>query len=280
MGTRLAARPDHSRDGGPRRKRAYPPDKNSFGLSERMLEPRPTRMKLTLGIHQVLTPARGEPAANSPEAPIQVAVVDALQVIREGVGRFLQRTNRFEFAGFGSVEELTRSIPRFLPHVVLLDPRLRGGSPGKAIEVLLAAFPEARVVVYASAISAHEILEVSRLGVRGYLPKEATEDELVRAVDTVAGGDSFVHPRLHRKVVDIAMAGGHSSRRLTTREYSVLKLLCEGMTNTELAGHLNITVGTAKVYVSRVLSKLGAADRTQAVVYSLRERLVVPPSCE
>jgi DNA-binding NarL/FixJ family response regulator len=236
-------------------------------------------MKPSAGSRDVLTTLSKE-AANSPPAAISVAIVDSLTVIQEGVRRFLGAHDRFEVAGFGTVEELTCSVPRYVPRVVLLDPRLRNGSAGKSVEVLLASFPNAGVIIYASAITALEILEVSRFGVRGYLPKEATEDELVGAIDVVLAGDSFVHPRLHKQVVDIAMAGGHSSRRLTSREYSVLRLLCEGRTNTELAVDLGITVGTAKVYVSRVLSKLGANDRTQAVVYSLRERLVAPPSID
>jgi len=215
---------------------------------------------------------RCDPGPASRAARVRVAVVDELPVVREGARALLAGVRGIEaVATYPSLEALLGSeAPP--PHVVMLEPRLRGMRLGAALKALARALPGARILLWYAAISAQERLEAGSHGVAGFLAKEAGAGETAAAITEAAQGP------VRAPAARARGAQRHASQRLTPREFSVLGLLCEGKSNGEIAAALRISHGTTKVYMSRVLAKLGAQDRTQAVVLSLRDRLVAPPA--
>lgn len=208
-------------------------------------------------------------------ARVRVAVVDELPVVREGARALLREVRGIEAVStHESLEALLQAPEAAPPQVVLLEPRLRGARIGTSLDALRRRLPTARVLVWYAAISAQERLEAAARGVAGFLAKQASAADTAQAIldAACAPADRPGRARL------AGTAGRNAPERLTPREFSVLGLLCEGKSNTEIAAALGISHGTTKVYMSRVLAKLGAQDRTHAVVLSLRERLVAPPS--
>lgn len=209
----------------------------------------------------------------APERP-RVAVVDPLPVVREGIRALLQGVRGIgDVTGFGSVDELLAEATPRGALVVLLEPRLRALRLPVALDRIRQHLPAARVLVWYAALSEEEAQDARAHGAAGLLSKDADVDAIGAAVAAALQRD--------RRATTPSLRTEASRRpaadQLTPREFSVLRLLCDGLSNAEIASSLNISHGTTKVYMSRVLAKLGAQDRTQAVVFSLREQLVAPP---
>jgi DNA-binding NarL/FixJ family response regulator len=133
------------------------------------------------------------------------------------------------------------------------------------------------------------VFDALRAGASGFLLKDATAERLFDAVRVVAAGEALLAPGVTRRLISEfarlrpqAVAGPAAAGRpvaltaLTPRETEVLRLVAEGLSNTEIAGRLVVTEETVKTHVSRILSKLGLRDRTQAVVVAYESGLVVP----
>jgi len=127
------------------------------------------------------------------------------------------------------------------------------------------------------------LFEALRAGASGFLLKNGTPEDLVEAVRVVARGDALLAPEVTRRVIAAFAGRGRShapaTRRLeqlTEREHEVLVLMAEGASNAEIAERLHVGEATVKTHVSRVLTKLGVRDRTQAVVFAYQNGLVRP----
>jgi DNA-binding NarL/FixJ family response regulator len=207
-----------------------------------------------------------------------VAVLDRLQVVREGVRRMLAGESSIAVvADAESPEGLLTTLARRTPRVILINPNLREHGAQWIVRSVRTAFAESRLIAYFDGISSHELREITVGGVAGFVPQSASIAELVDAILQVSKGGSYIHASVQSRVMSVAQRTDRNADRLTARELSVLRLLCGGLSNTQIATRLGISVGTTKVYVSRVLAKLGAVDRTQAVVHSLRERIIPMP---
>jgi len=194
----------------------------------------------------------------------RVIVVDDHPVVREGLVAAISGRNGIEVVGaFGSAEEAIAASARLRPDVVVLDIELPQMSGLDAIPHLNSA-----VVVLTAYESEEDIDRALRAGAKGYLLKGAPLDEIARAIDAAARGESYVDPRLAGRVMS------HRSPRLTMREREVLKLVADGRSNKEIGTRLRISERTAKFHVTAILTKLGAANRAQAVAIAKERRLV------
>jgi DNA-binding NarL/FixJ family response regulator len=125
------------------------------------------------------------------------------------------------------------------------------------------------------------VFEALRAGASGFLLKDATAEELVTAVRTLAAGEALLDPAVTRRVIDAfarvpqPRPDSHLSR-LTEREVQVLGLVARGLTNAEIARELVVSDATAKTHVSNVLLKLGLRDRIHAVIYAYESGLIQP----
>jgi NarL family two-component system response regulator LiaR len=192
----------------------------------------------------------------------RIAVVDDHPVVREGLVAALDGKGGLEVAGvFSSAEEALAAGRRV--DVILLDLELPGMNGLQAIGRL----SETAAVLVLTAYG-EEVEEAIRAGAKGYLLKGASLDEIERAIATLAGGGSYIDPRLASRLV------APTSQRLSDREREVLRLVARGQSNKQIATKLRITERTAKFHVTAILNKLGAENRAQAVAIAAERRLI------
>ena len=223
---------------------------------------------------------------------IQVLLVDDQQIVRQGLATILKYAPGIEVVGeAGDGEEAIRLAQVLAPDVVLMDlkmPRL-GGIP--ATRKIRAAQPDSHVIILTTYDADDMVFEGIKAGAQGYLLKDASSETLVEAIRGVMRGESRIDPSVARAVLDefqrlsVEPAPAPSSKLpdaadtaviepLTPREEEVLLLLVEGLSNKEIGARLHLTEGTIKNYVSAIIAKLQANDRTHAVVTALRRGLV------
>lgn len=211
---------------------------------------------------------------------IRTLLVEDETLVRQGIRKLLELDPRIEIAAEAADgEEALRRIAEERPDVVLLDvrmPRLDGLGVLRALRQIPGAPPCLVLTTFDDRALA---LEAIREGARGYLRKDVTLAELVAAVETLAAGGTHLQPALTRAIFEGARALPRTpepplAEPLTPRETEVLRLMAAAYTNREIAEALGTAEGTVKIHVSNVLSKLGARDRTQAVLRSLEMRIL------
>ncbi len=223
--------------------------------------------------------------------PIRVLIVDDQEIIRQGLATILRYAAGLEVAGqAGDGEEAVALAEALRPDVVLMDlkmPRL-GGVP--ATRRIRQALPGTQVIILTTYDTDDLVFEGIKAGALGYLLKDTAGEVLAEAIRGVVRGESQLDPGVARKVLTEfrrlaadgpAMAGPARPpaaeprlEPLTPREEAVLQLLVEGLSNKEIGARLHLSEGTVKNYVSAVIAKLQANDRTHAVVTALRRGLV------
>ena len=175
----------------------------------------------------------------------------------------------------------TAALARTLqPDVVLFDSGVAGREVADLLTRLHAAGAETAVVVLGGALVGAAIGRALRDGVRGYLPRGASAEELAAAVRAVADGLVVLHPSLVETVAlpwAASLSGDAQAPEepLTAREREVLQLLAQGLANKQIAQRLTISEHTVKFHVGEVMAKLGAASRTEAVTRAARRGLLV-----
>ena len=172
----------------------------------------------------------------------------------------------------GDAEAAVRVCVDVRPDVVLLDLVMPGGDGFAALRGSREAVPSARVVVLTSFTDYAQIFAAMEAGAAGD-PLKDVEPEAV-AVREAAAGNPVLHPRVATRLMRRGAGEEPGLGELTARKRDVLRLIVEGPANKEIAGRLGIGEKTVKTHVSRVLDKLGAADRTQAAVMALRSGMV------
>ncbi|GID30440.1 response regulator [Paractinoplanes brasiliensis] len=179
--------------------------------------------------------------------------------------------------------EAVRLVDRTHPDVVLMDVRMPGMDGIEATRRITAAGPRTHVLILTTFDLDEYVYAGLRAGASGFLLKDAQPDELIAGIRAVAGGDSVVAPSLTRKLMnaylqDTAPAADPDPRlaMLSEREREVLEAIGRGATNAEIAVRFTLTESTVKKHVGRVLAKIGARDRIQAVIFAYDNGLVQP----
>jgi len=219
---------------------------------------------------------------------IRVAVVDDQEVVRAAFGALL--ATQPDFAVVGTAADGAAAVAlcrRVRPDVVLMDVRMPVMDGIEATRRIVASFePEAcpRIVMLTTFDLDEHVYDALGAGASGFLLKDTTAEHLFDAVRVVAEGQALLAPTVTRRLIaEFARQGPrpHDAAApafpaLTPRETEVLRLIAEGLSNPEIAGRLVLGEETVKTHVSRVLTKLGLRDRTQAVVAAYESGLVVP----
>ena len=170
------------------------------------------------------------------------------------------------------------------PNVVLMDIRMPGTDGIEATRQLTLDDQAPRVLILTTFDLDEYVFDALCAGASGFLLKEVTAGQLYDAVRVVAAGDALLAPGVTRRLISefarirppAAVPQPSSLAALTPRETEVLRLVAEGLSNTEIAARLTVTEDTVKTHVSRLLAKLGLRDRVQAVVTAYESGLVVP----
>jgi len=209
---------------------------------------------------------------------IRVLIADDHPIVREGLSGLIKTEAGMELVGTAAdgVEAIlqARSLQ---PDVILLDlimPRKDGIA---AIKEIKAENPHARILVITSFAEDKKVFAAIEAGALGYLLKDSSPQELLRAIRDVHRGESSLHPTVARKLIrrlDRSSDLPPTEEPLTEREVQVLKLVAQGRPNQEIATKLVISDRTVGTHISNILNKLHLANRTQAALYALREGLV------
>lgn len=216
-------------------------------------------------------------------APIRVLVCDDQALIRTGFATIIGAQPDLEVVGeCGNGREAVDLAGRLRPDVVVMDVRMPV-LDGIAATRLLAGSGvthPVRVLVVTTFNLDEYVYQALRAGASGFLLKDAPPAQLLHGIRTVAGGAALLAPEVTRQLVGRYAArirpaeGTPDDTGLTPRELEVLRLIADGLSNSEIAARLVISQETVKTYVSRILTKLDLRDRVQAVVYAYRAGLV------
>jgi DNA-binding NarL/FixJ family response regulator len=212
---------------------------------------------------------------------IGVLLVDDEELVRAGLKAILDAEPDIEVLGEASDgAEVPGLVRRFEPDVVLMDVRMPAVDGISATRHLLSSAGAApRVLILTTFGNDGYVYDALRAGATGFLLKRARPAEIVQAVRTVAEGESLLFPAAVRDLVATrGRCGGDALRGagLTQREGEVLRLVARGLSNAEIARELVVGVETVKTHVGNVLAKIGARDRTQAVVAAYESGFIDP----
>ncbi|WIM96397.1 response regulator transcription factor [Actinoplanes oblitus] len=213
---------------------------------------------------------------------ITLLLVDDQELLREGMAMVLGTAPGLRIVGEAGDGRAGALLARDLrPDVVLMDVRMPILDGIEATRDIVANCPGTRVLILTTFDLDEYAFNGLRAGASGFLLKDAPSADLVKAVRTVAGGEAVVSPRITRALLDhyqggrIPAAGGTSLLDdLTSREREVLVAIGRGLSNAEIAGELFLSESTVKTHIGRVLAKLGARDRVQAVIWAHTHGLV------
>lgn len=209
---------------------------------------------------------------------IRLFLVDDHVALRQAVGAALARERDLEIIGEASDGAAgLAEIARLTPDVVVLDVKMPEVGGIAALPQILAASPRTRVVMFTMYESPSYVHAAITAGATGYVLKNASFDDLLRAIRSVARGAAFLQreitrPMLRRLALDAKLEAERGS--ITARELQVLELLADGGTNKEIGERLGISDETVKSALKRIFDKLAAADRTEAVARALRQGLI------
>lgn len=205
---------------------------------------------------------------------VRVLVADDHPMLREGLVTVLQTQPDFEVAGEAADGRETLRLVRGIgPDVILLDLEMPGADGVEVLQSLRESGDEVPTIVFTAYDTDERILGALRAGARGYLLKGASRQELFDAIRTVHTGGSLLEPSVTARLLD-NMSREPDAETLTPREREVLELLATGVSNREISSRLFVTERTVKFHVSSLLSKLGAANRTEAVRIAAEKGLI------
>jgi DNA-binding NarL/FixJ family response regulator len=224
----------------------------------------------------------------TPAAGVRILVVDDQDVVRAGFAALLDTQPDFTVVGSAADGAEAVGICRERhPDVVLMDVRMPVMDGIEATRQIVAETVDGgpRIVMLTTFDLDEHVYDALSAGASGFLLKEVTAERLFDAVRVIAAGDALLAPTVTRRLIGEFMRLRPRPPRppaalaaLTPRETEVLRLVAEGLSNTEIAARLFVSAETVKSHVSRVLSKLGLRDRAQAVVAAYESGLVVPRS--
>jgi DNA-binding NarL/FixJ family response regulator len=228
---------------------------------------------------------------STPGEAVRIIVADDHHVVRTGFAALLGTQPDFAVVGTAcDGAEAVRICREVCPDVVLMDVRMPVMDGIEATRQLAGPGPGGpRILILTTFDLDQYVYDALRAGASGFLLKDVTAERLFDAVRVIAGGEALLAPAVTRRLISEFTRlrpkpdGAPSTAALaalTPRETQVLRLVAEGLSNTEIAARLVVTEETVKTHVSRMLSKLGLRDRTQAVVTAYETGLVVPRSQE
>jgi DNA-binding NarL/FixJ family response regulator len=201
---------------------------------------------------------------------IKIFIVDDHPIMRMGIAALISSSREMLSVGqAGSGEEAIEKHALCKPDVTLIDLRLPGISGVETIRRIRLKYPNARFIVLTTYEGDEDIYQAMEAGASGYLIKGLPQEMLVNAVVCVHGGGRFLPPLMSQ-----ALATRTPDSRLSLREREVLTLISKGKSNKEIAMDLHISEATVKCHVSVILTRLKAADRTQAVMTALQRGLI------
>lgn len=214
---------------------------------------------------------------------IRVVIADSHDLFRQGLSSLLTRQSDIEIVGEArDGDEVHRLMQTLKPDVLLMEIYMKGVEGLPAVLQTMADYPNTTVAILTSSEDDNDVLSAVKLGVKGYILKNSSLEELVQAIQALSQGGAYFSSSMFTKVLqefthlarrrDLQEAKGIDA--LTEREKDVLRLVARGATNRDIAEALVITENTVKVHLRNILDKLQLRNRQQAAAYAVQEGLV------
>jgi DNA-binding NarL/FixJ family response regulator len=200
---------------------------------------------------------------------IRVMLVDDHMAIRMGLMTAMGDTPDMEVvADVEDGREAVDAYRRLRPDVVVLDLRMQGMNGIETIRQLREEFGKVRILIFSNYAKGDEVYQAIKAGAAGIVVKEMALDRLLEAIRVVHAGDQYIPPQVATRIGERVLA------QLSPREMEVLKLVAKGLSNKEIAAQLGLVVGTVKIHVANIFSKLSVSDRTQALVTAVKRGII------
>ena len=218
--------------------------------------------------------------------PIRILIADDHALLRQGIRNFLSLESDFEIIGEAADgEETIRRASELRPDILLLDINMPKGNGIEVATRLRETHPEIRILALTIHDDENYMMKMIQSGAAGYLLKDVEPSMMVQAIRRVHAGESFVEPsltaKLFRGITDreaqkpAPQAPGMSeSDKLSAREIEVLRLIGRGMSNAEIARELYLSEKTVKNHLTNIFRKIDVTDRTQAVLFAIKHKIV------
>jgi DNA-binding NarL/FixJ family response regulator len=207
---------------------------------------------------------------------IRLLLIEDNRLLRDGIVAMLKGHRTIKVvAASGNGENTVLRIQELKPNVILLDLGLRSQNSLHVVELVRKDFPGAKVIVMDLAPSQDDVLQFIKAGASGFILKDATFEDFLFTINSVADGKSVLPPILNgslfSQIVEHAVKGGRSNInkaiQMTKREQEVIGLICEGLSNKEIAGRLHIATYTIKSHIHNIMEKLALHTRLQVASY-------------
>ncbi|SEM18320.1 DNA-binding response regulator, NarL/FixJ family, contains REC and HTH domains [Mesobacillus persicus] len=210
---------------------------------------------------------------------IRVLIADDHHVVRRGLVFFLRTQQNLEVIGeAGNGKEAVQLAKSLKPDVILMDLVMPEMDGIEATKLIKEHHPEMKIIILTSFSDQDHVIPALEAGASGYQLKDIQPDDLVSAIKKVMEGENLLHPKATSHLLaNLSTKGNQDKKRfeeLTKRELEVLREIAKGRSNKEIASALFITEKTVKTHVSNLLAKLEVADRTQAALYAVKNKLV------
>jgi NarL family two-component system response regulator LiaR len=209
---------------------------------------------------------------------IRILVVDDHIVVRKGLIAVLETEPGFEIVGeAGNGAEAVQLARQLLPDVVVMDVVMPVMDGIEATRQIKQTCPLVNILVLTSFSTNDKVLPSLNAGAIGYLLKDSTPTDLIRALQRVAEGEGSLDPGITRQVLaqmHAPVPAEPAANELTNRELEVLKLMANGLSNAEIARDMVVSNATVHTHVNRILAKLNLSSRTQAALYAIKKGLV------
>lgn len=209
---------------------------------------------------------------------IKLLIVDDYPVVLSGLVSMFNNHEDIEIVGVAANGNKAVDLALTVnPHVVLMNIDMPEMDGIEATRLIKLSAPEIHVIMFSGVNSNEKVTMALNAGAIGYIPKSASEPELLQAVRQVAGGEAWLHPSVIGHV--LRQIKGEDKKedlieKLTERELDVLKFMARGNSNQEIARLMTVSMATVHSHVSRILAKLEVSSRTQAVIYAMRAGIV------
>jgi len=204
-----------------------------------------------------------------PTTSLRVLVVDEHPVVRQGVRALLERgLDGAEVTDAASLQNALDGMGTKQPDVTIVDPWRAGGDVESILSTLTSKFGSP-IVVFTADGGARLLSDALKAGVKGYVRKDSPGEDLVRAIQAARDGDFYVDPALSSTIV---LDDG--DKTLSDRQREILQMLADGMQTEAVAIKLGLSTETVRTHTKRILAKLGADTRTQAVAIGIRTGLI------
>ncbi len=219
---------------------------------------------------------------------ITIMIADDHALLRQGIKNVLDLEEDFQVIGeAGDGQQTVEKAIALAPDILLLDINMPKFNGLDVIKKINEQQQNIKIIVLTIHDDEHYVLEVVKAGAMGYLLKDIEPGMLVTAIRTVYAGDSFIYPTLAKKLFSefsrqqdnlckvVSVSGNRREEGLTNREFEVLQGVCQGLSNQELAKSLFLSEKTVKNHLTNIFRKIGVNDRTQAVLYAIRNKIVI-----